>query len=84
MCSYLALTSKADVARVEANTFICSEKKEDTVPPTRDGLPSKLGNWMAPKDMDKRLEEYFTGCMKGRYMKGASTLYRGIELLVQV
>ena len=63
--SYLARTSKADVARVESNTYICTEHSEDTVPPTRDGVPSKLGNWMHPTKMDEKINGNFTGCMKG-------------------
>ena len=66
LASYLALTSPADVARVEKQTYVCSEKREDTIPTPAEGVKSSLGNWMSPKDMDDDLEQKFTGCMKGR------------------
>ena len=65
LSSYLALTSPADVARVEKQTYVCSEKMEDTIPIPMEGVDSRLGNWMSPKDMDADLEQKFTGCMKG-------------------
>ena len=63
--SYYARTSPADVARVEKQTFVCTEKKEDTVPTPKEGVESKLGNWKDPDEMDKELDKKFTGCMKG-------------------
>ena len=56
---------KADTARVEKQTFVCTEKKEDAVPSVKPGAVSKLGNWKSPQEMDKELNEKFSGCMKG-------------------
>ena len=63
--SYLARTTVEDVARVEGQTYICSERREDTVPTPKDGIAPILGNWKSPQVMDKELTKKFTGCMKG-------------------
>ena len=64
-CSVLAHTKKADVARVEKCTFICTQKKEDAVPEPKPGAQSKLGNWKAVAEADADLQKKFDGCMKG-------------------
>ena len=63
--SYHAHTTKMDTARVEKQTFVCTEKKSDAVPSPKPGVVSKLGNWKSPKEMDAELNEKFKGCMKG-------------------
>ena len=63
--SYHAHTIQVDTARVEKQTFVCTEKKSDAVPSPKPGVVSKLGNWKSPKEMDVELNEKFKGCMKG-------------------
>ena len=63
--SYHAHTIQVDTARVEKQTYVCTEKKSDAVPSPKPGVVSKLGNWKSPKDMDVELNEKFKGCMKG-------------------
>lgn len=65
---WLARTNPADVARVESKTFICTERKEDSIPTPQDGVQGTLGNWISKIDMDKAIQERFPGCMKGRTM----------------
>lgn len=65
---WLARTNPADVARVESKTFMCTERREQTVPPTAAGVAGKLGNWIAEADMKAAIAERFPGCMKGRTM----------------
>lgn len=65
---WLARTNPADVARVESKTFICTDRREETVPQVAAGCAGKLGNWIADADMQRAIAERFPGCMKGRTM----------------
>ncbi|KAK5647900.1 hypothetical protein RI129_002792 [Pyrocoelia pectoralis] len=65
---WLARTNPADTARVESKTFICTDRRADTIPTTKEGIKGTLGNWLSPRDMEVAVKDRFTGCMKGRTM----------------
>lgn len=65
---WLARTNPADVARVESKTFICTDRREQTIPTPAAGVQGALGNWISEMDMYAAIQERFPGCMKGRTM----------------
>jgi phosphoenolpyruvate carboxykinase (GTP) len=54
---HLYRSHPSDVARVEHLTFVCSESQDDAGP---------NNPWMAPADAHRRMDELFSGCMRGR------------------
>ena len=65
---FLARTDPKDVARVESRTFISTPKKITTIPDAAEGVQGRLGNWIAPAELDKKIKTLFPGCMRGRTM----------------
>ncbi|GAB3625051.1 phosphoenolpyruvate carboxykinase (GTP) [Mariniluteicoccus endophyticus] len=57
--SFYIKSSPSDVARVEDQTFICTETEEGAGP---------TNNWAAPAEMKKTMTALYDGCMKGRTM----------------
>ena len=67
--SFLCRTDPADVARVEAKTWISTKEKYDTVPHVREGVKGILGQWISEPDMEKEMNDRYPGCMAGKNIK---------------
>lgn len=66
---WLARTDPRDVARVEKQTVLVTERERDAIPPKPPGGgPQQLGNWMSPPALEQAVQERFPGCMEGRTM----------------
>jgi phosphoenolpyruvate carboxykinase (GTP) len=65
---WLSRTDPADVARVEAKTFIATKNRSDVLPNTKPGVECQLGNWMSMTNLEQALDTRFPSCMKGRTM----------------
>lgn len=66
--SYLARSDPGDVARVEGETYICTEKEEDVIAEGAQRLPAAKRegpNWMPEKTMDLKMKSRLGGSMKG-------------------
>jgi phosphoenolpyruvate carboxykinase (GTP) len=78
--SYCCHSTTSDVARVEASTYICTQKEEDAGP---------TNHWRDPQEMHRHLHTLFKGCMRGRTLYvvpflmghiGSPLSRRGIQL----
>src|ERR1700683_3360301 len=54
---YLYRSNPSDVARVEHVTFVCTKNREDAGP---------NNPWMSPDQAHAKMDDLFSGCMKGR------------------
>lgn len=43
-------------------------KRSDAIPSRLEGVAGQLGNWMAPEDLHKAIQDRFPNCMKGEIL----------------
>lgn len=84
LSSFLTRTKKADVARVEKRTFICSHTRNGAKPTPKEGIKSKLGHWKDPDEMDAILAKDFDGCMKGQFATRLSCVQCPVQPILSV
>ena len=65
VCSWLARTDPHDVARVESKTFICTEKKGETIPTPKGDVKGRVGQWISPEKLKEEMGKRLPKCMTG-------------------
>src|ERR1700761_6530617 len=60
----LSRSNPSDVARVEHLTFVCTQNKDDA---------GSNNHWIAPAEAHAKMDELFTGCMRGRTLYVATS-----------
>ena len=53
------------MARVESKTFICTEKKGDTIPTPKGDAKGRVGQWISPEKLKEEMSQRLPKCMSG-------------------